>query len=235
MSRCKCDWSAEHTEDEFKRITPITYKEQEQIEEMFCTYLIVEIKDRRTKNIYCTSCRHSSDFVKPHALHLDYDPYNDFMDYYDLKHGEQTHCPFCGKSAEVVYAGKMGMRCEKMWQRVQAVVFHAEADGWLSAQAIYAVKDYKGKEWDTQAEIWPKMQYLFRPGCALQREWWYTWDRKTGWECKWNRTATVYEPFRLKQNDYWTGHDGREYGEIGLYDCLKKNRYAILCRRYIHM
>ena len=107
MSRCKCDWSAKHTVDEFKRITPTTRQEVEQIKAMFRTYLIVDVQDRRTKSIYCTSCRQMGDFVKPLKFDLGYDPYNDFADYYNMKHGDQTHCPFCGNSAEVVYAGKM--------------------------------------------------------------------------------------------------------------------------------
>lgn len=221
MSVCRCNWSAEHTADEFKRITPITHKEEEQIEAMFRTYLIVEVWDRRTKSIYCTSCREQSDFIKPHNMpELDYDPYNDFTDYYSLKHGDQTTCPFCGNAAEIVYAGKMGTRCEKMWQQVQVVVFHAEKDGWLSAQAVYAVKNYKGKEWDTQVDFRPRAQYLFRPGCALQRVNEYRCVKRA-WKRCWTETTTVCEPFKPGQNDYWTGRDSREYDEIGLFDCLK--------------
>lgn len=221
MSRCKCDWSAEHTINEFKRITPITQREEEQIEAMFRTYLIVEVQDHRTKNFYCTSCRDSSDFIKPRGTpELDYDPYNDFTEYYNLKHGEQTHCPFCGKSAEIVYAGKMGSCCEKMWQQVQVVVFHAEKDGWLSAQAVHAVKNYRGKEWDTQVDFFNRAQYLFRPGCVLQRVYEI---RCTGmrWKRIWDETKTVYEPFRPGMN-YWTDHDVRDYDEIGLVECLRK-------------
>lgn len=222
MSRCKCDWSAEHTPDEFKRITPITHKEEAQIEELFRTYLIVHVLDRRLKQIYCTTCGTTGNFVKPYAMEkLDFDPYSTFVDYYDLKHGDQTTCPFCGKSAEVVYAGKMGARCEKMWQQVRVVVFHAEKDGWLSAQAVYAVKNYDGRVWDTNVDFIPKMQYLFRPGCALQRngDWFYV---KGDLKLTWGETVTIYEPFPTGRNDYWTGYDGREYVEIGLYDCLKK-------------
>ncbi len=228
MSRCKCDWSAEHTTDEFKRITPITRQEEEQIEAMFRTYLIVEVLDRRTKSIYCTSCRGQSDFIKPYSMpEPDYDPYNDFTDYYSLKHGDQTTCPFCGNTAEIVYAGKMGTRCEKMWQQVRVVVFHAEKDGWLSAQAVYAVKNYRGKEWETTIDYWPKEQYLFRPGCALQRERRYIYVQGN-WKLDWTETATIYEPFRTGRNDYWTGYDGRKYESIGVFDCLKKTdmRYS---------
>lgn len=222
MSRCKCDWSAEHTADEFKRITPITHKEEERIEAMFRTYLIVEVWDRRTKNFYCTSCGHSSPFVKPRSiLEPDWDPYSTFEDYYSMKHGDQTTCPFCGKSAEVVYAGKMGSRCEKMWQQVQVVVFHAEDDGWLSAQAVHAVKNYSGKEWDTQVDFFDRAQYLFRPGCVLQRVSEYRCVERT-WKRCWTETTTVYEPFKPGQNDYWTGRDSREYDEVGLSDCLNK-------------
>lgn len=227
MSRCKCDWSAEHTPDEFKRITPITHREQEQIEDMFRTYLIVHVLDWRLKQIYCTSCGTTGNFVKPYAMEkLDFDPYSNFVDYYDLKHGDQTTCPFCGKSAEVVYAGKMGSRCEKMWQQVQVVVFHAEDDGWLSAQAVHAVKNYSGKEWDTQVDFFNRAQYLFRPGCVLQRVYEI---RCTGtrWKRIWDETKTVYEPFRPGMN-YWTDHDVRDYDEIGLEECLEKTdmRYS---------
>lgn len=221
MSRCKCDWSDKYTADTFKRITPITRKEEEQIEAMFRTYLIVKIKDRRTKNVYCTRCRESSDFIKPHnAPKLDYDPYNDFTDYYGLKHGDKTHCPFCGEPTEIVYAGKMGMQCEKMWQQVKVVVFHAEAGGWLSAQAVYAIKNYRGKEWQTQAELWEKQRYLFHPGCALQQEW--RW-RCIGadWKLEWSETTTIYEPFKSGMERMW-GYDGREYEEIGLDECLSR-------------
>lgn len=222
MNRCKCDWSAEHTPDEFKRITPITHKERAQIEEMFRTYLVVKIKDRRTKNFYCTGCGDSSDFIKPCGTpELDYDPYNDFTDYYSLKHGERAHCPFCGKSAEVIYARKMGMRCEKMWQQVQVVVFHSEADGWLSVQAVYAVKSYNGRKWDTGVEFFHKAQYLFRPGCALQRVNEYRVVKRKRRRC-WNRTTTIYEPFKSGRNDYWTDQNSRGYNEIGLHDCLNK-------------
>ncbi|MDO4173703.1 MAG: PcfJ domain-containing protein [Eubacteriales bacterium] len=228
MSKCKCDWSAEHTADLFKRITPITHKEEEQMEAMFRTYLIVEVEDRRTKHFYCTSCKGSSDFIKPHNMpELDYDPYNDFADYYNLKHGEQTHCPFCGNSAEIVYAGKMGRLCEKMWQQVKVIVFHAEADGWLSAQAGYATKSYSGKNWRADIEYWPQEQYMFRPHCALQWERRYRYIRGN-WQLRWSETATIHEPFRPGSNDYWTGRDGRSYSVIGLCDCIEKTdlRYS---------
>lgn len=224
MSRCKCDWSDEHTVDAFKRITPITHREEEQIEAMFRTYLIVDVFDRRTKSIYCTSCRERSDFIKPHSMpKLDHDPYNDFTDYYSLKHGDQTTCPFCGKSAEIVYAGKMGNRCEKMWQQVKVVVFHAEADGWLSAQAVHAIKNYKEKEWQTRVDFWTKAQYLFRPGCALQQVRGYRYDRyNQEWSLCWNKTKTIYEPFKPTLFDNWNGSVSRCYDEIGLDDCLSK-------------
>lgn len=220
MSRCKCDWSAEHTTDEFKRITPTTRQEVEQIKAMFRTYLIVEVQDRRTKSIYCTSCRQTGDFVKPSKFDLGYDPYNDFADYYNMKHGDQTHCPFCGNSAEVVYAGKMRGLCKKMYQSVQVVVFHAESDGWLSAVAVRATKNYAGMEWNTQVQFDRYAAYLFRPGCALQRVYQYVYDDgavRLGWV----NTATIYEPFHGLMHDWWTGYDHRQYIEIGLEECLK--------------
>lgn len=220
MSRCKCDWSAEHTTDEFKRITPIIRQEEEQIEAMFRTYLIFDVHDRRTKSIYCTSCRQTGDFVKPLKFDLGYDPYNDFADYYNMKHGDQTHCPFCGNSAEVVYAGKMRGLCKKMYQSVQVVVFHAESDGWLSAVAVCATKNYAGMEWNTQVQFDRYAAYLFRPGCALQRVCQYVYDDgavRLGWV----NAATIHEPFRGGMHDYFTVYDHREYIEIGLEECLK--------------
>lgn len=210
MSRCKCDWSDKYTADTFKRITSITRKEEEQIEAMFRTYLVVEVKNRRTKNIFCTRCRESSDFIKPHnTAEPDYDPYNDFTDYYDLKHGDRTHCPFCGEPAEIVYAGKMGMRCEKMWQQVKVVVFHAEAGGWLSAQAIHAIRNYRGKAWQTQAKLWSKQQYLFRPGCALQQE---QLDYKPSTA---ENLMRIYREFGSEQMDLLTGRTPAEvFGKL---------------------
>ena len=220
MSRCKCDWSAEHTPEEFKRITPITHAEEQQIEEMFRAYLIVELETRKTKSIYCTACGEQSYFAKNDSEELGYDPYNDFVDYYRLRHGEQTTCPFCGRTAEIVYAGKMGNPCSKMRQEIKIVVFHAEKDGWLSAQAGYAVKDYNHKEWDTDVAWWPKEQYLFRRGCAMQREAYYKMNSMSGWKIQWAATLTIYEPFAPGTNDWWTGTDGREYDEIGLFESL---------------
>ena len=220
MSRCKCDWSAEHTADAFRRITPITHDEETQIDGMFRTYLIFDVHDRRTKSIYCTSCRQTGDFVKPLKFDLGYDPYNDFADYYNMKHGDQTHCPFCGNSAEVVYAGKMRGLCKKMYQSVQVVVFHAESDGWLSAVAVCATKNYAGMEWNTQVQFDRYAAYLFRPGCALQRVYQYVYDDgavRLGWV----NAATIHEPFRGGMHDYFTGYDHREYIEIGLEECLK--------------
>lgn len=220
MSRCKCDWSAEHTADAFRRITPITRDEETQIDGMFRTYLIVEVQDRRTKSIYCTSCRQMGDFVKPSKFDLGYDPHNDFADYYNMKHGDQTHCPFCGNSAEVVYAGKMRGLCKKMYQSVQVVVFHAETDGWLSAVAVRATKNYVGMEWNTQVQFDRYAAYLFRPGCALQRVYKYEYVNGAV-QLVWVNVENIYEPFRARMNDWWTGHDHREYIEIGLEECLK--------------
>ena len=215
MSRCKCDWSTEHTVDEFKRITPITRQEEEQIEAMFRTYLIVEVLGRRTKSIYCTSCRQMGDFVKLSKFDLGYDPYNDFTDYYNMKHGDKTYCPFCGNSAEVVYAGKMRGLCKKMYQSVQVVVFHAESDGWLSAVAVCATKNYVGMEWNTQVQFDRYAAYLFRPGCALQRVYKYEYVNGAV-QLVWVNAATIHEPFRGGMHDYFTGYDHREYTEIGL-------------------
>ena len=220
MSRCKCDWSAKHTVDAFRRITPITRDEETQIDGMFRTYLIFDVQDRRTKSIYCTSCRQTGDFVKPSKFDLGYDPYNDFADYYNMKHGDQTHCPFCGNSAEVVYAGKMRGLCKKMYQSVQVVVFHAESGGWLSAVAVCATKNYAGMEWNTQVQFDRYAAYLFRPGCALQRVYKYEYVNGAV-QLVWVNAATIDEPFRGGMHDWWTGYDHRNYIEIGLEECLK--------------
>lgn len=211
MSRCKCDWSAEHGEDEFKRITLPTAEECEQIAMKFRPYLIVKTVDRRERKVYCTRCGQEAMEVKPNWSRL--------------RHGEVAQCPYCGWGAEVAHAGKMGYSCKKMRETVQAVVFHAEDNGWLSAQAVYAIRDYRGKNWDVHenTEYGVTKQYLFRPGCALARI--QNWVRGA-W--KFTKAVTVYEPFTANMNDYWTGIEHRQYTVVGLKENLPKTemRYS---------
>ncbi len=211
MSKCRCDWSAEHGEDEFKRITLPTAEECEQIAMKFRPYLIVKIVSRREREVYCTRCGQETTEVKPKWSRL--------------RHGEVAQCPYCGWGAEVVHAGKMGYSCKKMRETVQAVVFHAEDNEWLSAQAVYVIRDYRGKNWDVHenTDYGVTKQYLFRPGCALARI--QSWVRGA-W--KFTKAVTVYEPFAANMNDYWIGIDHRQYTIVGLKENLPKTemRYS---------
>ena len=207
------------TADVFKRITPITSDEVEEIDNHFRTWLVVTGHDRHSKDLFCTGCRESGVFFKDQWDGEDV--YSMYNDYYNIHHGDIVCCPFCGREAEIVFTGKMGMQCKKMWQRVQVVVFHAEEDGWLSAQAFTAMRDYWGQEWDTCTQYVPRAEYLFRSGCALQRKRNHDFNTiHNTWYGRWEQTETIYEPFAADMSDYWTGRDSREYIQIGLQDSL---------------
>ena len=210
MSRCKCDW--QHpcaSEDMYKRIAPPTLAEQVQMESFFQQHLVVTVRNRNEKQIMCTGCKQNKEVRKSD-------------DYYKIKHGEQRMCPFCGRLAEVIYAGRMGHNCKKMYERQQFVVCHAEPAGWLSAQAFAVVKNYSGKNWETEIDMHRVQISMFRPGCALQWKKDAVYDPETDSVVrKWIQRKTIGEPFSGGMFDWINGVDSRRYTVIGSYNHIE--------------
>ncbi len=224
MSRCKCDWNTPQAyEIGAANISKVTSEDMDVLRDMFRAWLVIDVLDGRRKEVFCTACNERNIFEKP--TKRDVDIYSDYADIYKLHHRDMTTCPFCGKSAEVVYVGRMGNSCKKMFERQRAVIFHDEPGGWLSARAVFACKDYDGKYWDTDIDISTTAIYMFRPGVALgwRRNYMPIYDCKepgwhpvTHWKVHTERMKTICEPFQQNNMDVWNGVNTRLYTAIGM-------------------
>ena len=132
------------------------------------------------------------------------------------RHGDRIECPFCGKTAQVKYVGKIGIG--RMIEEYRPVVFlHTSRSGeTIYAQGYWMRKEYSKENTDTLCappKFMATMVYRFRAGEAIR------WEQD--WSGKWFReekSCFGEEPFR--KNGLFSGVP--EYSVIGM-DRLEKS------------